>query len=89
MLGGLLSDQPFTPAPTLTHNASVGNEVAIPGTLKRAFLRQCAERAKAATLTLREVLVLVQGEIFTPNFQRGRILINTSGSGQSGSFEIG
>lgn len=67
----------------------MANEVPISGPLKRAFLRQCAERAKAATLTLREVLVLVQGEIFTPNFQRGRILINTSGSGQSGSFEIG
>jgi len=67
----------------------VGNEVAIPGALKRAFLRQIAEGAKATAYTLREALVAVQGEIFGPSFRTGKILINTSGSGQSGSFEIG
>lgn len=67
----------------------MGNEVAIPGSLKRAFLRQVAEQAKAQGATLREALISAQGYVMGESFRQGKILINTSGSGQSGSFEIG
>lgn len=56
---------------------------------KCGFLRQIVEGAKRTAQTLRVCLVSAQGNIFSPNFQRGRILVSTSGSGQSGSFEIG
>ncbi len=56
---------------------------------KRGFLRQIAEGAKRAASTLKESLVAAQGAVFTANFQKGRLLVSTSGSGQSGSFEIG
>jgi len=56
---------------------------------KRGFLRQIAEGAKNAGATLRESLIAAQAQVFTANFQRGRLLVSTSGSGQSGSFEIG
>lgn len=67
----------------------MGNEVAIPGILKRAFLRQVGEAAKAQTATLREALLSAQAYAMDESFKQGKILINTSGSGQSGSFEIG
>jgi hypothetical protein len=57
--------------------------------IKRGFLRQIVEGSKKAGCTLRNSLLAFQAAIYTPNFQRGRILISTSGSGQSGSFEIG
>jgi hypothetical protein len=56
---------------------------------KRGFLRQIAEGAKRSAATLRESLLAAQGAVFTANFQKGRLLVSTSGSGQSGSFEIG
>ncbi len=56
---------------------------------RRGILRQIAEGAKASTATLREALLAFQSQIFSPNFQKGRLLVSTSGSGQSGSFEIG
>lgn len=55
---------------------------------KRGFLRQIAERAKKSALTLKETLLAVQGGQFSNTFQGGKILASTSGSGQSGSFEI-
>lgn len=57
--------------------------------IKRGFLRQIVEGSKRVNVTLRASLLAFQAAIYTPNFQRGRILISTSGSGQSGSFEIG
>jgi len=56
---------------------------------KRGFLRQIAEGAKRSSLTLKESLLAAQAAVFTANFQKGRLLVSTSGSGQSGSFEIG
>jgi hypothetical protein len=56
---------------------------------KRGFLRQIAECAKRNSSTLKESLLAAQAAVFTANFQRGRLLVSTSGSGQSGSFEIG
>jgi hypothetical protein len=55
---------------------------------KRGFLRQLAEGAKRNASTLKEALLSAQGNVFSSNFQRGRLLVSTSGSGQSGSFEI-
>jgi hypothetical protein len=55
---------------------------------KRGFLRQIAEGAKRSTSTLKEALVSGQANCFSANFQKGRLLVSTSGSGQSGSFEI-
>lgn len=66
----------------------VGNEVPIPGALKRAFLRQIAEGAKATAATLRESLIAAQSAVMGASFRQGKILVSTSGSGQSGSFEI-
>lgn len=56
---------------------------------KRGFLRQTAEGAKRSGSTLKESMLAAQAAVFTANFQRGRLLVSTSGSGQSGSFEIG
>lgn len=63
--------------------------VYIQAVVKRGFLRQLAEGAKKSASTLKETLVAAQAAVFSPNFQRGRLLVSTSGSGQSGSFEIG
>jgi hypothetical protein len=63
--------------------------VSIAAIKKRGFLRQIAEGAKVTSSTLRAALLASQKQIFTANFQRGRILVSTSGSGQSGNFEIG
>jgi len=63
--------------------------VRIQAALKCGFLRQIAEQAKAQTLTLREALTAAQSGHFVQTFQRGRLVVSTSGSGQSGSFEIG
>jgi len=57
--------------------------------IKRGFLRQIAAGAKATASLLGDALLGFQSAIYTPNFQRGKLLISTSGSGQSGSFEIG
>jgi len=48
-----------------------------------------AEAAKGATSTLKAVLLAAQKGHFSNNFLRGRIMVSQSGSGQSGSFEIG
>ena len=56
---------------------------------KCGFLRQIAEGAKKNASSFREALVATQGQIFSPNFQRGRLLVSTSGNGQSGNFELG
>lgn len=67
----------------------MANEVPIAAIKKRGFLRQIAEGAKRSAATLKEALLAAQTGKFTANFQQGRLLVSTSGSGQSGSFEIG
>lgn len=62
--------------------------VYIQAAIKRGFLRQIYEQAKAATAYLGDALLAFQGSVFTPAFKTGRILVNTSGSGQSASFEV-
>ncbi len=60
--------------------------VRIQSELKRAFLRQLAEGAKATASTLGEALLAYQSQLFSASFKSGRIYISTSGSGQSASF---
>lgn len=61
----------------------------IKASVRRGFLRQIAEGAKKTASPFRDSLLAVQAQIYSPNFQRGRILVSTSGSGQSANFEIG
>jgi len=57
--------------------------------IKDGFLNQLCEGAKRSSATLRETFLAFQAQIYTPSFSRGKITINTSGSGQSVGFEIG
>ncbi len=63
--------------------------VAIQTVKKCGFLRQIAEGAKKGTNKLRECLLAAQSAVNSPSFQKGRIVISQSGSGQAGSFQIG
>ena len=56
---------------------------------KCGFLRQMVQQARLANATLGETLLAAQSGHFVPTFQRGRLVVSQSGSGQSGSFEIG
>ena len=65
----------------------VGNRISA---LKaRGFLRQITEGARKASLPLRESLLSAQSSVYSPTFAKGRIVVSQSGSGQSGSFQIG
>lgn len=55
---------------------------------KRAFLRQIAEGAKASSTPLKSALIAAQSAVFSPTFQKGRLVVSQSGSGQSGSFQV-
>jgi hypothetical protein len=55
---------------------------------KCAYLRQIAEGAKRGVSTLKDALLAAQGQVYQPSFQLGRIVVSTSGSGQSGSFQM-
>lgn len=67
----------------------MGNEVPISGIKKRGFLDEIAQGAKKSASTLADAIRATKSAIGSqPNFQRGKILVSTSGSGQSGSFEI-
>lgn len=46
------------------------------------------QQAKDGALTLGEALLAAQTGHFVNTFQRGRLVVSNSGSGQSGSFEI-
>ena len=55
---------------------------------KCGYLRQIAEGAKSTTITLKAALLGVQKGVYSPTFQKGRIVVSQSGSGQAGSFQI-
>jgi hypothetical protein len=55
---------------------------------RRGFLRQIVEGAKASNTPLKQALLSAQASVNSPTFRQGRIVINQSGSGQSGSFQI-
>ena len=56
---------------------------------KRAYLRQIAEGAKTSAVTLKAALIAVQASIINDTFKKGRIVVATSGNGQSVSFTLG
>ena len=56
---------------------------------KCGYLRQLAEGAKLTTATLKETLLAAQKSVNSPTFVKGRIVVSQSGSGQSGSFQMG
>jgi hypothetical protein len=56
---------------------------------KRGILRQIVEGCIAGKLKVREALLAFQQAIYSPSFKQGRVIMNTSGNGQSASFEIG
>jgi hypothetical protein len=62
--------------------------VYIQAAIKRGFLRQIYEQARNSTVYLNDALLAFQGSIFSPSFKTGRILVNTSGGGQSAYFEV-
>ena len=54
------------------------------------MLRQLAEGAKKTASTFKDTLLAFQAAITDQgSFRRGKILISTSGSGQSSSFQMG
>ncbi|MGA2436386.1 MAG: hypothetical protein ABSG25_14005 [Bryobacteraceae bacterium] len=56
---------------------------------KRAILRQIIEGAVAANMKASEALLAFQQGLYGPSFKQGKVVINTSGNGQSASFAIG
>ena len=56
---------------------------------KRGILRQIVEGAITAKLKVSEALLGFQSSINSPSFRQGQVMVNTSGNGQSASFEIG
>jgi hypothetical protein len=56
---------------------------------KKAILRQIVAGAAPSGIPVVDALMGFQTSIASSNLLKGRILISTSGSGQSGSFEIG
>jgi enoyl reductase-like protein len=68
----------------------VAAEVSIAAIKKRGFLDEIASGAKLSGQTLQESIRATKSAIGqSKTFQQGRIIVNTSGNGQSGSFEIG
>ena len=67
----------------------VGHQIAIQAVKKRAFLNQVTAGAVATQARLADALLAVQTQINSPTFAKGRIVVSQSGSGQSGSFQIG
>lgn len=56
---------------------------------KRGILRQLVEGAVASKSTLREALLGFQAGINGASFRQGKVIVSTSGNGQSASFAIG
>lgn len=63
-------------------------DVRIPSINKRDFLDEIAQGAKLSSSTLEEAIRAVKIAVHTKTYQQGKIIVSTSGSGQSGSFEI-
>lgn len=56
--------------------------------IKRAILRQVAKGAKDSAAPLADALLALQTKATDASFLTGRLLISTSGNGQSASFQI-
>jgi hypothetical protein len=63
-------------------------QVFIQATKKKFFLRQIVEGAIASTSKISDALLSFQIQLNSASFQKGRILISTSGNGQSAGFEM-
>lgn len=63
--------------------------IRIQSEIKRAYLRQIAEGAKSSSTSLRTALIAVQASIINDTFKKGRVVVSTSGNGQSVSFALG
>lgn len=66
----------------------MGSFIRIQSVKRRAFLNQVAAGAISSNSTLTAALTAVQGQCFSPTFQKGRVVVSQSGSGQSGSFQM-
>ena len=55
---------------------------------KCGYLRQIAAGAKNNSSSLKDAIAAVQAQVYSPTFQKGRLVVSQSGSGQSGSFQI-
>lgn len=55
---------------------------------KCGYLRQLAAGATQTAATLKESIAAAQAQVYSPTFQKGRIVVSQSGSGQSGTFQI-
>lgn len=62
--------------------------IRIQSEIKRATLRQIAEGAKKSAATLKEAIIAAQAGATDAAFLKGRIIANTSGSGQSVGFQF-
>ena len=62
--------------------------IRIQSEIKRALLRQIVEGAKKAATTVKDALIATQAAATDSSFKKGRILVSTSGNGQSASFQI-
>ena len=67
----------------------IGSRIQIQSVLKRAFLRQLVLGSIQTGVSLLVTFQNAQGAVNSPTFQKGRIVVHQSGSGQSGSFQTG
>lgn len=65
-----------------------GARIQIQSVKKRGYLRQLCQGAVNTGLPILTTLQNAQTAAFSPTFQKGRIVVHQSGSGQSGSFEV-
>jgi hypothetical protein len=55
---------------------------------KCGYLRQIAAGAILTTSTFHDATQSLQAQVYSPTFQKGRIVVHQSGSGQAGSFAL-
>jgi hypothetical protein len=55
---------------------------------KKFYLRQIVEGAVVSSTKISDALLSFQSQLNSASFQKGRILISTSGNGQSAGFEM-
>jgi hypothetical protein len=66
----------------------MGAGVQIMAVKKCGYLRQVCAGAVSTASTLHDALTAVQAQVYSPTFQKGRIVVSQSGSGQAGTFQI-
>ena len=63
-------------------------QVFISAQKKKFFLRQIVEGAVASSSKISAALLSFQSQVNSPSFQKGRVMVGTSGNGQSASFQM-